>query len=95
MEPDYNGKTTDSMHTAEMIKDRLKEFIVESTYTPAEKVMNDTLIFAQGIFDSMGFISLINYLEETFSITADDSELLEENFESINAIANYVQRKLQ
>jgi acyl carrier protein len=43
----------------------------------------------------MGFISLINYLEETFSITADDSELLEENFESINAIANYVQRKLQ
>jgi acyl carrier protein len=77
------------------IKDILRNFIVESTFTPADQVKNDTLIFVQGIFDSMGFISLINFLEEHFSIKADDSELLEENFESINAITNYIQRKLQ
>jgi acyl carrier protein len=48
----------------------------------------------EGIFDSMGFILLINFIEETFGIKAKDSELLEDNFESINAIAGFVERKL-
>jgi len=77
------------------IKDMIRQFIIETTYTPADKIKNDTLIFVQGIFDSMGFISLINFIEEKFDIRADDSELLEENFESINAISNFVKRKLQ
>jgi len=77
------------------IKDIIRDFIIETTYTPADKVKNDTLIFVQGIFDSMGFISLINFIEEKFAIKAEDSELLEENFESIDAISNFVKRKLQ
>jgi acyl carrier protein len=83
------------MDRALEIKDIIREFIVETTYTPSDKIKNDTLIFVQGIFDSMGFISLINFIEEKFAIRADDSELLEENFESIDAISNFVKRKLQ
>jgi acyl carrier protein len=83
------------MESAVEIKDIIREFIVETTYTPSDKIHNDTLIFVQGIFDSMGFISLINFIEEKFAIRAEDSELLEENFESINAISNFVNRKLQ
>lgn len=76
------------------IKNKLKQFIVETTYSPADQVKNDTLIFDQGIFDSMGFISLINFIETTFAIKAKDSELIEDNFESIDAIANFIGRKL-
>jgi acyl carrier protein len=83
------------MDAAVEVKDIIRQFIVETTYTPSEKIKNDTLIFVQGIFDSMGFISLINFIEERFAIRADDSELLEENFESIDAISNFVTRKLQ
>jgi len=75
-------------------KDKIRQFIVETTFAPEEQVKNETLIFVEGIFDSMGFISLINFVEETFAIKAKDSELLEENFESINAIASYIERKL-
>lgn len=74
-------------------KNKLRKFIIETTYVPENQVKNDTLIFSQGIFDSMGFISLINFIEEKFAIKALDSELIEENFESINAIASYVERK--
>ena len=42
----------------------------------------------------MGFIVLITYLEEQFGIKTGDSDLLEENFESINAISDFVVRKL-
>ena len=82
------------MENLEQVKDKIRQFVVETTYSPAEQIKNDTLIFVQGIFDSMGFISLINFIEEKFSIKTEDSELLEDNFESIDAIANYISRKL-
>jgi acyl carrier protein len=82
------------METIIQTKDKIRQFIIETTFAPAEQIKNDTLIFVEGIFDSMGFISLINFVEETFAIKAKDSELLEENFESINAIASYIERKL-
>lgn len=76
------------------IKNKIRQFIIETTYSPADQVKDDTLIFVQGIFDSMGFISLINFIEEAFSIKAKDSELLEDNFESIDAIAKFITKKL-
>jgi len=76
------------------ISEKIRQFIIETTFSPPDQLKNDTLIFVQGIFDSMGFISLYNYIEETFDIAVEDTELVEENFESINAITDFVVRKL-
>ena len=76
------------------IQEQIKQFILKTSYISADQVNNDTLIFAQGIMDSMGFISIIGFIEDNFSITTADNELLEANFESINAISNFVFRKL-
>ena len=76
------------------VKEKIRQFIVETTFAPEEEVKDETLIFIDGIFDSMGFISLINFIEEAFAIKAQDSELLEDNFESIDAIARFVDSKL-
>ena len=57
------------------------------------KIQDDTLIFKEGYFDSMGFVLLITFLEETFGIRTNDSDLVEENFESVNAITEFVVRK--
>jgi acyl carrier protein len=83
------------MEEIHQIQQRVKQFIVDTSYISEDQVNVDTLIFAQGIMDSMGFISIIDFIEENFSITASDNELLESNFESINAIANFVSRKMQ
>ncbi len=82
------------MLNSEQVKDQIRQFIVETTYAPAEQLQNETLIFVEGIFDSMGFISLINFVEESFAIKVKDTELLEENFESIHAITRYIESKL-
>ena len=82
------------MVTTDEIKEQLKKFISETAFVPAEIVQDDTLIFVEGIFDSMGFLSLINFIEENFNIKAQDSELLEANFESVNAIARFISSKL-
>ena len=76
------------------IKGEISQYIIRSSYLENEQVKNDTLIFEQVILDSMGFISLISFLEEIFSVKVNDDELLESNFESINAISDLVARKL-
>lgn len=82
------------METTTEIKEKIRNYVVETTYASPDQIKDESLIFGEGIFDSMGFIMLINFIEETFGIKAKDSELLEDNFESINAIAGFVEKKL-
>lgn len=76
------------------LKEKIRHFIIKSSYVPEETVKSDTLIFMQGILDSMGFINLINFLEETFSVKVNDNDLIETNFESVDAISDFVTKKL-
>jgi acyl carrier protein len=77
------------------IKENIKEHILQATFADKNKIQDDSLIFKEGYFDSMGFVVLITFLEETFGITATDEDLVEENFESINAITSYILRKTE
>ena len=77
------------------IQEKIKQFILKTSYISEDQVKNDTLIFAQGIMDSMGFISIIGFIEDNFALTILDNELLEANFESVNAIAEFVLRKIR
>ncbi len=73
--------------------EQLRNFISEITFTDLEKIKEDTLIFEEGIFDSLGFLSLISFLDEEFGIEVGNDELSEENFESINAIVAFIAKK--
>jgi acyl carrier protein len=75
------------------IKSKVKEYIQQATFVDKDKIKDDSLIFKEGYFDSMGFVVLITYLEENFKIKTTDSDLVEENFESINAITDFIIRK--
>jgi acyl carrier protein len=75
------------------IKSEIKEHILNAVFAEKEKIKDDSLIFKEGYFDSMGFLVLITFLEEKFGISTNDADLLEENFESINAITDFVVRK--
>jgi acyl carrier protein len=83
------------MQDINQIREKIRQFIIETSYVPVDQINNDTLIFAQGIMDSMGFISIIGFIEDNFSVSANDDELIESNFESIDAISNFIARKLQ
>ena len=76
-------------------KRKIRDYIVQTSHADANKIKDESLIFKEGFFDSMGFIMLITFLEEEFGIKTVDSDLIEENFESINAISEFIQRKSQ
>lgn len=72
----------------------IRKYVKGNTFKESNLIQDDTLIFQEGFFDSMGFVLLIDYIEEHCKIKTNDSDLIEENFESINAINEFVNRKL-
>lgn len=75
------------------LKNELFAYVKENTFKETESLKSDTMIFVEGILDSMGFALLLDFLESKFQIQAEDSDLVEENFESIDAIANFILKK--
>ncbi len=77
-----------------LVKEKVKAYIEEAVHVDIEKIHDDSLIFKEGYFDSMGFMMLIAFIEEEFKIKTTDADLIEENFESVNAITEFVSRKI-
>ena len=46
-----------------------------------------------GIVDSLGFVELVEEVQSRYGVKVEDVEITEENFGSIDAIGDYVERK--
>lgn len=77
------------------ISTKVKRYIVRESFSLDVAIQNDTLIFENSLLDSMGFLFLIDFLKEEFSIEIEDSELIDENFKSINNITEFMLKKLE
>jgi acyl carrier protein len=80
-------------NNASDIRDKIRTYILNETFAESEKIQNESLVFKEGYFDSMGFVRLISFLEGEYSLKINDTDLVEENFESINAITDFVVKK--
>jgi acyl carrier protein len=76
-----------------VVKEKVTEYIKQAVHVDKEKIKETSLIFKEGFLDSMGLIVLISFLEGEFKIKTNDSDLIEENFESVNAITDFVIKK--
>jgi len=75
------------------IEEIIFNYIGKNSHTDTKTITPETKLFREGVFDSMGFVLLIDFLEENFRIKTNDSDLIEENFESVKAITNFVKQK--
>ena len=82
-------------HELPVIKEKVKSYIHQAAHAEDDKIKDNSLIFKEGYFDSMGFMVLITFIEEEFGIKTNDVDLTEENFESINAITDFISRKIK
>lgn len=51
-------------------------------------------LLQEGIVDSTGVLELVGFVEETFTLEVEDTEIVPENFDSIRRLADFVHRKL-
>ena len=68
---------------------------METSLSEANSITDDTLIFENGLLDSMGLLFLIEFINENYKIEVNDEELNPENFESINSIVAFMESKLK
>ena len=76
------------------VKGLVKKHIGETTEVAPEDLADNSSLLGQGIIDSVGILELVAFVEDAFGIWVGDSELVFENFESINVIQSYLERKL-
>ena len=74
---------------------KVREFVVENfLFGDGEALQEDTSFMEEGIIDSTGILELVFFLEESFSISVEDDELVPENMDSLASIAGFISRKL-
>jgi acyl carrier protein len=73
----------------------IKQFIAKNFLfsDDASVVKDDQSLMSSGTLDSTGILELIMFVETQFKVKVADDEMLPENFDSVNAIADYVARK--
>lgn len=77
------------------MKDKIKAFIVENfLFEKDGGLKNDSSFLDEGIIDSTGILELVGFLEEEYSISVEDEELVPENLDSINNVVAYLERKM-
>ena len=60
---------------------------------PNVELKDDDDFLALGIIDSLGFVELVEEVQSRYGLTIEDIEITEENFGSVNAIAEFVAAK--
>ena len=76
--------------------DTIRSFIENEMAPPGSKTTispSDSLI-DKGIVDSLGVQRLIAYLEKEFGVQIADTEIVPEHFETIAAVAEFINFKL-
>jgi len=78
------------------IPDQIRSHILENFMFTSDngRLKNDASFLEEGIVDSTGVLELVMFVEENFNVTVEDEEILPDNFDSVNALVDYVRRKL-
>ena len=75
------------------MKEKIRKFIVENFLFGKRDIKDDQMLFEEGIIDSFGFVVLLSFIEKEFNIYFDRSEIMMENFNSIDHIVKSIEEK--
>jgi len=76
------------------IKEQVRAFVTSNFYVADPASLEDNVsLLDRGIIDSTGVLEVIFFIEETFGIKVEDAEMLPDNLDSIERIANFIVRK--
>ncbi len=80
----------------EGVEKKFRDFIKENFLfgSDGESFVDDDSFLEKGIIDSTGVLELVSFMEEEFGIDVKDDELVPDNFDSINKLTQYIQRKV-
>jgi len=84
----------DSVQTS-TVNDVIITFIKENFITgrSQKEISPEESLIDSGIIDSTGILELVMFLEEKYSITIEDEELIPENLDTVKNLVAFLERK--
>lgn len=77
------------------IKEKTRAFVLEyAAGRGATELKDDEQLLTPQLIDSLGSFRMIAFIEETFPITIEDTDMVPENFETLNAVERFIKGKL-
>ena len=88
-------RTENSNNGIGNVKEKVRAFILEyAADRGVTEVRDDEPILTNNIIDSLGSLRMIDFLETAFPLTIEDTDMLPENFQTINDTEMFIYRKL-
>jgi acyl carrier protein len=76
------------------VKNEIRNYLYnERLKNEFDALEDDDSLLERGIIDSVRMLDLMGFLEENYRVKVNDEDLYPENFDSLNAIAAYIQRR--
>ena len=75
------------------VESRVREFLKSELGKDVSKLGGEDSLLESGTIDSMGVLRLVTFLEEEYAIKVEDDDLMPENFDTIDAIGAFVERR--
>jgi acyl carrier protein len=78
-------------------REQIRRYFAENHYagTDIAHVRDDDSLLDRGLIDSAGILDVVAFIEEAFGVRVDDAEITPENFDSIDGMADFIDRKRQ
>ena len=79
---------------ATAIETKVRGYILENLLFSSDdaELPNDASLLERGVIDSTGVLEIILFLEDEYGIVVKASEMLPENFDSVNNMVRFVRR---
>ena len=77
------------------VKEQIRSYVAESLLFSSNgyEFSDNASFLDKGIVDSTGVVELVLFVEENFGIEVDNDEIVPDNFDSVDNLAAYIQRK--
>jgi acyl carrier protein len=77
------------------VKEKVRAFVLEYAADKGlTELKDDEPLLTNNIIDSLGSFRMIAFLEETFPLTIEDTDMVPENFQTLNDVERFVAGKL-
>ena len=77
------------------IEREIRSFLVDNFLFGCTEEWRDHVSLLGNVIDSTGAIELVTFLQDRFAITVEDTEVVPENFDTLENVVAYVERKLR
>lgn len=78
------------------IEREIRTFIMEDVLEESDQAdVPEDIPLLSGLLDSFGLMSLISFLEDRYEIVVGNDEVVKQNFESLAALAGFVEARLE